>query len=697
MKPGQLIADRYRVRNVLGRGGMGEVYLAHDQRLATDVALKRVPLELAQEPSVREALVREARILAKLSHTHIVRLFDLAETPDGLFLVLEYVCGPSLDKLLLQRPVLSLDELQHVFEHVVQALTLAHSVGVYHRDLKPSNLLVALSGEEQRLFIREQILPPTLGNTLIKVTDFGLAKMVQQRTRAQEASGTISGTPAYMAPEQFRGELPSPETDIYALGLIAYECLSGSLPIGSAQPIYFHLFVTPPPIPGVLAHLNAAIQKAIAKDRADRFPSAAAFLEALCGPPAHIRRSQEEALPPPFPSGARPSPIRPDLGGTRFSTRALWAGVGAVAGLAVAIPAVVRLWPRPTTPAKQPTLSSRTVKTAVELPAPPPARFAPSIDSFPPIIERARRLVSPDPLPRGVDRPAVLARLRVLGRDLSGFGPDDTLYLTDSGHYIAAVREGKLVWQYRLPGDGAQLTILPEGLLFINCSHGDRWFCFNAAGQGGELPSRLIQTPTVRTAYLQINAAATPASCVDPDAKHPNPRLEAWRPGRREPLWRLPLDARCAGSTVTTGNGKFFIQTESHTVYLVSNEGQVIWTYAAPCSLQDRVLLADNTAVGSCREEKSVLGIHGGQLAFQRGDVPTPEAQDRDGNFYGLNVSAGYDKQVLEKINSRGQVLWRFPLSTSSTPKVALSPTGKLYVLDEFAGHQLVMIGDPVL
>ena len=99
MEPGQLIADRYVVRGMLGKGGLGEVYLADDQRLQTQVALKRVPLALSVEPSIREALVSEARILARPCHTHIVRLFDLAYTVDGLFLVLEFVC-PNLDELL---------------------------------------------------------------------------------------------------------------------------------------------------------------------------------------------------------------------------------------------------------------------------------------------------------------------------------------------------------------------------------------------------------------------------------------------------------------------------------------------------------------------------------------------------------------------------------------------------------------------
>jgi len=158
--PNRLIADRYEVRGILGRGGMGEVYLAHDRRLDTDVALKRVPLELSLEPEIRNALVREARILAKLSHTHIVRLFDLADTPDGIFLVLEYVCGPSLDKVLLQRKTLAPDELLHVIDHVTQGLARAHFLGVVHRDLKPANLLISLSGDERRYFVRDKTYPP---------------------------------------------------------------------------------------------------------------------------------------------------------------------------------------------------------------------------------------------------------------------------------------------------------------------------------------------------------------------------------------------------------------------------------------------------------------------------------------------------------------------------------------------------------
>lgn len=117
------------------------------------------------------------------------------------------------------------EELQHVVDHVAQGLKRAHAMGVIHRDLKPANLLVQLTGDERRRYLRDGALPPTLLNADIKVTDFGLAKAVQQSR--VEMSQSISGTPAYMAPEQFRGEMPSAETDIYALGFVAYACLAG--------------------------------------------------------------------------------------------------------------------------------------------------------------------------------------------------------------------------------------------------------------------------------------------------------------------------------------------------------------------------------------------------------------------------------------------------------------------------------------
>lgn len=300
MSQGRLIADRYELKGLLGKGGMGEVFLALDHRLQTPVALKRVPLALSLEPGIRDALVQEARIMARLSHSNIVRLFDLADSVDGMFIVLEFIPGPSFDKVLKLRPVLEIPEVQRMIDQVAQGLTLAHSLGIVHRDLKPSNLLLAFESTDQRHFERDGTHPQALLAANWKVTDFGLAKVVEQ-LKTENISGRVVGTPIYMAPEQFRGEVASSETDVYALALIAYQCLSGKLPTGGAEPAYFHIYVTPPPLAHINPTINAVLARALQKDRKQRYPSVAAFAQAFAD--AAVAKPQTPLpLPSPSPS-----------------------------------------------------------------------------------------------------------------------------------------------------------------------------------------------------------------------------------------------------------------------------------------------------------------------------------------------------------------------------------------------------------
>src|SRR5262245_41261071 len=140
MRAGETVANRYDVITELGRGGMGAVVLAFDRRLNTEVAIKRIPSELADDPALRSALTQEAQILARLSHPNIVRLFDLADSPEGMFMVLEYVCGPSLAEFLRARPRLTQFETTHLLRQVCEGLSAAHAQRVIHRDLKPGNI-----------------------------------------------------------------------------------------------------------------------------------------------------------------------------------------------------------------------------------------------------------------------------------------------------------------------------------------------------------------------------------------------------------------------------------------------------------------------------------------------------------------------------------------------------------------------------
>jgi serine/threonine-protein kinase len=205
---------------------MGEVLLCYDVRLHAEVAVKRVPTGLAGE--LRTFLSREAQILVRLNHPNIVRIFDLAETHEGQLLVLEYVCGPSLDNVLGNRGSLNGSELLYLMSEICAGLSDVHAKGVVHRDLKPSNILMSLPGGERSAFLENGSLPSTILNSQIKIADFGISKLLSGTIGS--TAHNVSGTPRYMAPEQFQGDTISAQTDVYALGGIAYECISGKPP-----------------------------------------------------------------------------------------------------------------------------------------------------------------------------------------------------------------------------------------------------------------------------------------------------------------------------------------------------------------------------------------------------------------------------------------------------------------------------------
>jgi hypothetical protein len=220
------VDNKYRIEQLLGRGGMGAVYRARDMRLERLVALKVVRAELLNDPEARRRFRREAQIVARLQHPSIVSVYDYGTFVDGgAYLVMELVRGEDLRRVLQREGRLDPARAVRILTAVCDAIEAAHREGVLHRDLKPENIL----------------LPG--GSVDVKVLDFGVAKVVADERRAEPlspaeaptmltAAGMIVGTPAYMAPEQFRGAQPDARTDVYSLGVIAYEMLSGDLPFG---------------------------------------------------------------------------------------------------------------------------------------------------------------------------------------------------------------------------------------------------------------------------------------------------------------------------------------------------------------------------------------------------------------------------------------------------------------------------------
>ncbi len=206
----QIVAHRYRLLEQLGRGGMGVVWRARDERLGRDVALKVLHSWVADDAELRERFDREASALARLEHPNVVRLYDVLEDRGQTVLVLELVEGDGLHHLVAGR-VLGWDDARRYCGPVAAGLAHAHARGVVHRDLTPSNVLVER------------------GTGRVVVTDFGLARLVRSSTSAP-VSGVLAGTPEYWAPEQATGEPTGPATDLYALGCILFHLLSGRLP-----------------------------------------------------------------------------------------------------------------------------------------------------------------------------------------------------------------------------------------------------------------------------------------------------------------------------------------------------------------------------------------------------------------------------------------------------------------------------------
>jgi hypothetical protein len=201
--PGSVLAERYRIIGLLGRGGMGEVYRADDLKLGQPVALKFLPRLLANDPSRLERFYAEVRIARQVSHPNVCRVYDVGEMEGRYYLSMEYVDGEDLASLLRRIGRLPPDKALDIAREICAGLSAAHDKGVLHRDLKPANIMID-------------------GRGRAKITDFGLAVAAGEATE-----GEISGTPAYMAPEQLSGKGASIRTDIYALGLVLYELYTG--------------------------------------------------------------------------------------------------------------------------------------------------------------------------------------------------------------------------------------------------------------------------------------------------------------------------------------------------------------------------------------------------------------------------------------------------------------------------------------
>jgi serine/threonine protein kinase len=330
IRPGVTLGGRYRLDERIAGGGMGDVWRGTDDVLGRTVAVKILLPALLDEPGFAERFRGEARTMATINHPGVVDVYDYGSDQQLAFLVMEYVEGDALSRTLSRVGRLTPARTMALVAQAADALQAAHANGIVHRDVKPGNLLVRPNG------------------TLV-LTDFGIARsaLVGQLTVA----GAVLGTASYISPEQAAGDVATPASDVYALGVVAYQCLSGHRPFDGATPIEIamkHVRETPRPLPGdIPPAVRAIVDRAMDKDPSSRWPSAAAMASVA----RQAAASLTTAVQPPISSPPISAPPRPQSGAAaRASVPRPVSGSGARGAASVPTSAP----PQPQPPHRQP-------------------------------------------------------------------------------------------------------------------------------------------------------------------------------------------------------------------------------------------------------------------------------------------------------------------------------------------------------
>jgi serine/threonine-protein kinase len=362
---GEVLAGRYRLLGLLGRGGVGEVWRAEDLQLGRPVAIKLLRRLEGDALSSLERFKREAKATARLSHPNVVATYDIGSTGDRPYLVMELVRGGDLAQLLRNHGLPPAGEVADLAIQAARGLDAAHAAGIVHRDVKPANLLLSSDGT-------------------LKITDFGIARMSGTENTGGLTGPVLLGTAAYLAPEQVRGEPATPASDRYALGCVLYELLAGRTPFtGEAhQVLDGHVHSEPAPLlayrPDAGAGLADLVMKLLSKDPAAR-PATAAEAEACLGTAGAAEPPPTEVMALPDLAPADESaPARSSL--SPNARRAAMIGIVAAAALAVGL-GVAKLASDDATPladanppSVQPTATTKPTPTATPVHKTTPTR-----------------------------------------------------------------------------------------------------------------------------------------------------------------------------------------------------------------------------------------------------------------------------------------------------------------------------------